>query len=162
MRKRFRIKPFTNFTLLKPVNDFSKIVAAEAKAIFRLQSEFKDAGLILRQWLEKLDWLEAIYSFMPNEEIIFSYHTPWLWKFNLDLYFPGRQLAIVFHTPDEYCSDAFVDGQAGKIQLTKEWERVLKKAERNYGIRVVHASIDLDKSCISKILDGFKLDGRVN
>lgn len=135
-RRRLKLKPFVYFTMLKTVADFSKNVYAEAKNILKLQSEFKGKTFLVDQWLEKLDWAKAVGAFSCDEEVIFGYHTPWTWKYSIDIFIPSRQVAIILHSPEEYPTSAFKQGQAAKAQLVKEWSRVIAKAKKNYGINV--------------------------
>ena len=149
---RFKMGPFIAFTELKAVCDFATQVRAEINAILRFSNEFNDRNQILHQWYEKFDWYDAFLSMSPKEEITFAYHTPWLWKFNLDLYFPRRNLAIVFHRPDNIDETAYVHGASGKVQLIKEWRRAITKAEKKYGIHVCYVPVYHSKTNLVELI----------
>ena len=153
VRKRLGLKPFLDFPHMKAVESFSEVAYAEVKLILRLQREFKDKNFVLDKWCEKLEWLEAFQTSLPYEEVVFGYHTPWTWKFSFDLFFPSRQLAIVFHLPDEYDYSVFKDGMAGKLQHMKEWNRVVAKACKSYGINLAYVPVTHDKSDLCQLLE---------
>jgi len=153
VRKRLGLKPWLNFRVTKTFDNFSSDVYSEVELILKTQAEFKDTNFIVDKWCEKLDWFKAAITNLPGEEIVFGFHTPWTWKFGFDLYFPGRQLAIVLHLPSEYDASVFKYGVSGKDQYLKEWNRVVAKARRSHGIRIAYVPVGHDKSDIRELLD---------
>ena len=153
VRKKLGLKPFLYFTMMKAVANFAKVAYAEAKLILKSQGEFKGKDFLVGKWCEKLDWLEAFQSALPDEEVVFGYHAPWTWKFSFDLFFPSRQLAIMFHLPEEYDVSVFKNGRAGKLQYMKEWSRVVAKAGKSYGIRLAYVPVTHDKLDLSQLLE---------
>lgn len=152
MRCWLHIKPFVCFPRMSPFVEFRKMVCDEIRLMSKTEPEFADEDFVEQRWLEKLDWFEAVHEFLPDEEVVFGFHTPWTWKFAFDLFFPKRKLAIVFHLPEKFDEGCFKGGHVGKVQYIKEWGRVVAKAKKKYGMKIAYVPVTQDKSDFVQLL----------
>lgn len=154
VRKRIGVPDFYCFAFSKQMQELSKLLHDDAMALNTLSAEVKNIEKVLNGWEKSLKWYRQFRMELPDEEIVFHYRTPWLWKFHFDLFFPNRSLAIVFFDFRDLQQNDFVQGVVGKIQLEKQWMRALKKAESKYGVRVVVLPYDYNETSVRLALDG--------
>ena len=154
IRKKLNLSSFVTFFNTNAIMEFRKTIYSEEKAFSRLLTEIKNKDKLLHIWNDVLDWYKRFKISFPKEEVVFHYRTPWLWKFHLDLFFPQRQLAIVFKEGTELCEHDFKDGRVGLIQYEKEWSRVLRKSETRYGIKIIRISLNHPQELLCDFLRG--------
>ena len=101
-----------------------------------LGSQLMDVSGVEEDWIEESRLFNRLIDVFPDEEIIHHYRTPWLWKFQLSFYLPRLKLAFDFRGRAIRDGKNFTRQSGGKDEYFRLYDRTMKKAEDEYGIRV--------------------------
>lgn len=149
--KQFGVDP-TFRNLAPDASGLKKLFTELFTEIRFLGNQVKDVANIGNDWAEDTELYRKLKEEFPHEEIVHHYRSPWLWKYQLAVYFPRRGFALDYRG-DAVCDpNNYVKKSAGKNEYFRLYDRTMKKAESEYGIQVKTITSDTSLSDISSFI----------
>lgn len=119
--------------LAEPLKGVLDALFAEVKF---LGLQLKDVDGIQDDWVESLELYYRLSKAFPQEEIIHHYRAPWLWKFQIAIYFPRLKYALDYRGRRVQESSNYTRQSGGQDEYLRLCDRTMKKANDKYGIQV--------------------------
>ena len=107
-----------------------------------LRQQLKEVAGIQDDWEMETELYNRLRDVFPNEKIIHHYRAPWLWKYQLTIYFPELNFAIDYRGHRVMNAENYTRQSGGMAEYIRLYDRTIKKAKNKYGIHVKEVNKD--------------------
>ncbi len=144
--RKFEAKKKSNaawLTKLEATRDFGKSIFTLLRETENEVRAARGISAIGESWVSETELFYRVQQLLPDETVIAHGQPKWLGRQHLDIWLPGRNVAIEYHGLQHFRSVEFFGG-ATAFQATQERDKRKRSLCAKNGVRLVEITYDQD------------------